>query len=523
MRRGPDGRAAVRWLVPFAVFAAFGILWALASPVFSVPDENAHALKAVAQLRGQVIGEEVPGVRHLVVDLPDGYEYSPEILCFATQDYVPAECGGADLGDDGYLDWFATWVGAYNPLYYYLVGWPSLLVEGDAGVIAMRVASALLGAALLASAAQAALSGARSVWMPLGVAFTAAPMSVYLIGSVNPNGAELAAAAALWAVVPRLLETFDDDATVRPSLPRAWLWTMTVFASVVLVNARALGPLWLLIIVGFCLLVARRHSVVALFTTPLSYAWAAAIAVGGLFSVAWTLGGGSLSNQAEASDAPLVGASFLQGAWYMLRAAPDHIQQAIGYFGWLDAPLPLWTYWFFIAAFAALVMLAFAALPGRSALLLGLLLVLAVAVPVAVQAYSVGQTGIIWQGRYGLVLYLGIPIVAAWLLSRDAVRLASIAPRMTALAATMLGVYGVIAFLLVLSRYVIGGRMPLDLLLTDPVWQPPLGWIPLTVLYLLVSVVAVVIAALAARRALANETGPGSAASTVLQPGGAVG
>ena len=34
--------------------------------------------------------------------------------------------------------------------------------------------------------------------------------------------------------------------------------------------------------------------------------------------------------------------------------------------------------------------------------------------------YSVHQTGIIWQGRYGLFLYLGITIVAAWLLSRDA-------------------------------------------------------------------------------------------------------
>ena len=37
-RRG----AAVFWL-PFAIFAALGVLWSLASPVFSVPDENAHA------------------------------------------------------------------------------------------------------------------------------------------------------------------------------------------------------------------------------------------------------------------------------------------------------------------------------------------------------------------------------------------------------------------------------------------------------------------------------------------------
>ena len=35
----------------------------------------------------------------------------------------------------------------------------------------------------------------------------------------------------------------------------------------------------------------------------------------------------------------------------MLRTTPDYLQQAIGYFGWLDAPLPVWTYWLFIAAF----------------------------------------------------------------------------------------------------------------------------------------------------------------------------
>ena len=41
--------------------------------------------------------------------------------------------------------WFNTWVGTYNPVYYYLVGWPSLLFEGNTGVYAMRIASSLLG------------------------------------------------------------------------------------------------------------------------------------------------------------------------------------------------------------------------------------------------------------------------------------------------------------------------------------------------------------------------------------------
>ena len=162
--------------------------------------------------------------------------------------------------------WFNTWVGTYNPAYYYAVGWPSLLFDGNASIHAMRIASSLLGAALLAFAFVAAASGPRARWMPLGVAFAAAPMSMYLIGAVNPNGAEVAAAVALWAGVLRLLDTFRDGPR-SPWLSRTALWVGVTAASVVLVNARALGPLWLVVVVGLCFLAAGWAPVKRLFTT----------------------------------------------------------------------------------------------------------------------------------------------------------------------------------------------------------------------------------------------------------------
>ena len=113
----PARHQVSRFLPPFAIFALLGILWSLASPVFSVPDENAHAAKAIAQVRGQVIGYTLPDVRHIVVDLPDGYEYDSQMMCFATHTDRPASCG-AELGDAEGQDWFNTWVGAYNPVYY---------------------------------------------------------------------------------------------------------------------------------------------------------------------------------------------------------------------------------------------------------------------------------------------------------------------------------------------------------------------------------------------------------------------
>ncbi|MFD4423054.1 DUF2142 domain-containing protein [Agromyces sp. NPDC058484] len=495
-------RAALFW-APFAVFALLGTLWSLASPVFSVPDENAHATKAIAQVRGQVIGYTLPDVKHIVVDLPDGYQYPPNMLCFARQPDVPASCG-AELGDIEGDDRFNTWVGAYNPVYYYLVGWPSLIFDGNASVYAMRIASSLLGAALLAWAFLAAASGARSRWMPLGVAFAAAPMSMYLIGAVNPQGAEIAAAVAVWAGVLRLLETFRDPVD-RLALTRTWLWAGVTVASIVLVTSRALGPLWLVAIVGLCFVASGWQPVRRLFTTASSWWWLAAIAAGGLFSIGWTLAGGSLSNQAEASDAPLVNATFLHGFAYVLRTTPVYVHQAVGHFGWFDATLPVWAYWLFIAAFALVVVLAFIATRRRSVIALAAVVLAALLVPALVQGYSVHQTGIIWQGRYGLFLYLGITIVAAWLLSRDAPALGYLAPRAAWVGASLLAGFGVLAFALVMVRYVIGGQAPLGQMLSDPQWQPPLGWPVLVAAYALASLALVALVGGTARAVARRE------------------
>ncbi|MFF2273361.1 DUF2142 domain-containing protein [Agromyces sp. NPDC058136] len=508
-RPGRPSTAPTFWIA-FAIFGTLAILWSLASPVFSVPDENAHATKAVAQVRGQVIGYTVPGVKHIVVDLPEGFEYDTNILCFATQPTRSAECGGAEFGAGVGTSTFNTWVGAYNPIYYYLVGWPSLFTDGNAAVYAMRIASSLLGALMLAAAFQVSVAGKRARWMPLALAFVAAPMNLYLLGSVNPNGAELGSAILLWAALLRLLETFDRRAPSGvddegATLPRWYLWAMVTVASVILVNARALGPLWLVVIVGLCFIASGWPAVRGLFTNGRSYIWLSAIALGGLFSLGWTLSGGSLSNQAEPSDAPLVGATFLQGFLYTVRMTPHFLQQAIGYFGWLDTPLPVAAYWLFVAAFGVLLLLVFAAARRRSMLVLGSVLLAAFLVPALVQGYSVGQTGIIWQGRYALFLYIGIAIVAGWLLSRDAPRIGFLARRMTWVAAGLLALYGVVAFTHVMVRYVVGEGAALSTMFSAPQWQPPLGWLTLVIAYAVASLALLAFVGLTARSIVRRE------------------
>ncbi len=468
--------------------AALSSLWALSSPIMSVPDENAHALKAVAQVHGQVIGYQVPGVKHTVVDLPEGYRYSPQILCFATQPDQPANCE-VELGDAGGQDWFNTWVGAYNPVYYYLVGWPSLIFEGSAGIYAMRIVSGLVGALFMAWAFQSAMSVRRAQWMPLGLAFVATPMVVYLLGSVNPNGFEIAASVSLWVSLLRLLQQFDGRERDHVSLlSRRYLWFIVTVSAIGLAVARATGPLWVVVVVGLCFIAAGWLPVKRLFTTGKSYLWLALVAAGGLFSIFWTLGGGSLSSQASASDAPLVGGSFLAGFAHVLRSTPDYLQEAIGYFGWFDAPLRGTTYWLLVVATSILIVTAIGAANRRSGMTLAAVIGAAIFVPALVQGYSVSQTGIIWQGRYGLFLYLGITIVAAWVLSaRSSSRADFLSTRFTWIGAGLLAAYGFVAFVVVMWRYVVGAAEPISEMWKNPAWQPPLGWMTLVALYALVS------------------------------------
>ena len=499
---------SVFW-VAFLIFAALATIWSLASPIFSVPDENAHAMKAVAQVRGQVIGYQVEGVKHTVVDLPAEYSYTPQTVCFAYVPTQPANCG-VELGDAGGTNWFSTWVGAYNPLYYYAVGWPSVILDGSAGIYGMRIVSGLLAATLVAWAYQAALSGRRSRWMPLGLAFAAAPMVVYFFGSVNPNGIEIASAIALWAALPRLLQQFDsrrvaDDVS---ALPRWYLWGIVTLASVTLATARATGPLWLVVVVGVCFIASGWNPVKTLFTTARSYIWLAIVAAGGIFSIVWTLGGGSLSGQAESADAPLVGGSFLQGFTHVLRTTPGYLQQAIGYFGWFDTPLPASAYWLFVVPLGLLFVLAVAASRRRSLVSLAVVTAAALFVPALVQGYSVSQTGIIWQGRYGLFLYLGVMILAAVVLSdKQGDRAAFLAPRVTWMGSALIALFGVVAFTVVLKRYVVGSGQPISEMWKNPAWQPPLGWPTLIALYALVSLVFVVWTGWIATRAARIEEG----------------
>ncbi|MEO7014919.1 MAG: DUF2142 domain-containing protein [Leifsonia sp.] len=479
-------RSAAAFWIPFAFLAMLSSLWALASPLFSIPDENAHAAKAIAQVRGQVIGAVEPGAKYLVVELPPGYHYNHSAMCFLFVPQHSAHCA-VHFGDGTGSATFDTWVGAYNPIYYYLVGWPSLLTDhGEAGVYGMRIASALLCSALLAFAFQAALSSRRARWLPLGLMAVAGPMVLYLSGSVNPNGLEIAAAAALWAGLLRLLEPHDPRVG-DVGLSRGTLWTIVTVSAILLANARSVGPLWVVIVVAACLAVNGWVATKAFFTRPRTYVFVGIIVVGMLFSGIWTLATNGAGGQAGANDAPLVGASVASGITGMLRRTPGYVQQGLGVFGWLDTPLPWMFYALVVVAIGVLVILAVSGAGRRATVVVVCALAGAVLVPAVVQGITISRTGLIWQGRYGLFLYIAVPLLAAWMLSRPAAsRLDFLSVRVSWIGLGLCALFGPLAFFTVLRRYTTGFGHGIGAMFS-PEWQPPLGWLPLLVIYSLVT------------------------------------
>jgi hypothetical protein len=162
------------FVVPFVLLSLLSMLWGPRQPRVLHPRRERARHQGDRRRSGQLTGELREEVRHLVVVLPPGFEYSNQMLCFARNAEVSADCG-SELGDPGGTDWFGNWIANNNPTYYALVGWPSLIVDGNLAVYAMRFVSALISSALLAWAFFLFVAGRQSRWGPAALAFAASP------------------------------------------------------------------------------------------------------------------------------------------------------------------------------------------------------------------------------------------------------------------------------------------------------------------------------------------------------------
>ena len=166
----------------------------------------------------------------------------------------------------------------------------------------------------------------------------------------------------------------------------------------------------------------------------------------------------------------------------------------IGFFGWVDTPAPA----FALAAWGAamFVLVAGALLVGRRTQRWGLILLMIafVLVPAVSQALVITSAGFIWQGRYTLALVIMLIVASGIVLDRSGLG----APhRLLARAATLtvwvLAFAQVYTFFVAVKRYVVGETAFIKFMFTQPHWQPPLGWLPLTIGLAVMAIVAALV------------------------------
>ncbi len=454
-----------------------GATWVVSNPPMASPDEPAHAVKAAAVVRGQFLGEAGEG--GLRVELPYFWQHITSYpICYMFQPDVSAECGFPPTEEFDTPSVAATPAGKYNPLYYAIVGLPSLAPPGDAVLYGMRLVSMALGTAFLAlgMASLAELPGTRRRWPVVGAAVAITPMVVYLVASINPAGVEIAAAFALWSRLLVMLRHPDPDRDVGR------MWTVAV-ATVFLANARGLSLLWGALIVGAVVAATSWSEVVRLLRNRRTWpAWAVVVA-GCIAAAAWLVATDtmSVSGGQVAPDLTFPGAVLIS-----VLGSNAYLTNMIGLFGWLDTPLETWVYMLWAVPFGVLTVLAIAVARRREALTLLGVAVAAFAVPVLVHASQAATLGIIWQGRYVLPFAVGLPLLAGLVLA-DRPSLPDRALTRAVIASVLAtgAVHGA-ALLENLHRYVNGESGSWTKV--DPgFWTPPL---PLSVLLLLIAVAA---------------------------------
>ncbi|KRC52232.1 hypothetical protein ASE16_04125 [Leifsonia sp. Root227] len=504
------------FLVVWVLLSALCASWAVATPIGASPDEPAHIVKAASVARGQFIG--TPSADGHRVTVPAYVARTQDDTCFAFHQERPAACGLAPLTDPGALTTSYTTAGLYNPVYYLLVGWPTLLLHDTSGIYAMRIVSGIV-TALFAALAFAVLWGLRRRAIPvLGFAVAVTPMLLFLGGSVNPNGVEATATLAVFAGI--LAVVLDPDRSRL--LSRA----MIVLASgAVAVNTRGLSPLWVLLAILIPFVLVPWRTVLALLRKPAVIAAAVGVVLATIAALAWTVGTNSLHNAVDNPDQTPqsfigVGTNPLSGFFITLVRTAEYGHGLIGIFGWLDTPAPPEVYFIWAAMIGIVLVAALVLLRSRMLVFAWVLFGAFILLPPVIQAAYITGGGVIWQGRYNMPLFLclivGLAVVLATRIPAD---WATATWRRFAWLVVIVLAFGQLyAFENTLRRYSVTPIGSLkQFLFGTPPWAPPGG----NLLSLLVFAALVVVACWLALRAV-RRVGDADKPVTPVEPPAAI-
>lgn len=485
---GPEVKPPRRYIKTFglsiAVLGTLMILWALATPLMAYPDEPAHTVKAAAVARGQITVEPGTNFGHGAHVLVPAYIANLDAQkCFAARGDITADCAPAIPTDQNQSTIGVTSAGLYNPLYYWIVGLPTLIMSGAPALFAMRILSCIMAAGFYAAALASLCILRRPRWPIIGFSIAVTPMVLFLSMGINPSSIEVAATTAVFcgilAVTERARHGYQLTAPVV---------TIAV-GGVVLANTRNVSLAWLAFAVLIALCFASWQEFRMLLRKRQIWLGAGLTAVGAVFGLVWILT--TLKAPPATGDAPIEFANPnpdiapYQAFMTMLDRTMDFVSQYVGTMGWLDAPLPQIVYMYWYMLILPLGLLPILIRRKRWALGYWLAAGALIFVPALIQAALVTSVGYIWQGRYSLPLFVMAAISAGMTLRFTTFSRSERSQKIGRLMIFSGVVAHVVAFAYVLRRYTVGlrGYANWQTMFTKPAWQPPLGWEALTLLY----------------------------------------
>lgn len=467
LRRIFTARPAIAgFVVLFAALAA----WSLATPEFAAPDEPAQVVKAVATVRGQLVGKPVPalGKAYTQVRIPATFGNAYVVpKCFAFYSAKPAGCGPVLHVAPGTAT-MQTYVGRYPPLYYLVTGLPSWLHRAGADLYLMRLFGAAGTALFLVGAFVSAARSRRARLLVPGVALAVTPTVLFLGSVVNPSGWEISSAACVWASG---LVYFSE-----PERRDRWLLIRLVFSAAVLVQLRGLSPVLLAVIAVFLAFVAGWQQLRELARRRDVRISAGLIGVFAIFAVVWIVAAGSLSVTKGAFQVSPTASN-----WAVFKTsfhgALDQFHQMVGLFGWNDTTAPNFVNYIWLVLVAALVLAGLIQRDWRKTVLLAVLCLVVIAFPTALTYTQARSLGYVGQARYVMPLVVGVPILAGYL-APERSRFVRPAVLVGGLA---LVVSQCATFVHVLHRYRTGLGTPL--LSTNGKFAPPISTIGVLVIF----------------------------------------
>ena len=459
-------------LSAFAGIIGLFACWSMISPLFSAPDEESHVVWAAAMNAG-TSGQTytaanggtfrlvtVPAVAAAGVTGPHG-AYAK---CFNSLDAVPATCAPA-LPTSTALVAAGTHSAEYPPMYYLAVGVPMAIQPTEGGLWAMRFIADFLVAIFLALSVLAIHKHSSNRFLWLGLLFGVTPQVIYLGGVINPSGLEIAASICFWVSAVILTTEWKPD-------PARGLLAILAFSGAVLVFCRSLSPI-----------MAAAIGIVTLVQLPLktwgNLLWhrrtaltcTMVLALASLGAVGWSLthrGFKVIPRQAEvAAIAHSPFSDILLGSAKQLH---HWMTESIGQFGWLTLHLPNPIYVGWMIAVVGLVLWGLVVGTWRQRLALLLVSVFAILGPVLLVASQARTLGYVWQGRDGMPILVGMPILAAGIIgTRSAAHTTQ--RRLSRVAFVVVPLVDLAAFFIVARRFSVGTSGPWSYFL-HAAWQP---------------------------------------------------